>query len=62
MRLMPVTAIMAYIVNLALLDRVISDAVCQRLADERRVAWNQALQPASCSSKFTKSKYINKCV
>ena len=37
---MPVTAIMVHIVNLALLDRVISDAVCQRLADERRVAWN----------------------
>ena len=37
---MPATAITVYTVNLALLDRVISEAVCLRLADKRRVAWS----------------------
>ena len=37
---MPVTAITVNIVNMALFHRVISEAVCQRLADERRVGWS----------------------
>ena len=37
---MPATAITVCIVNLTLFDRVISEAVCLRLADERRVGWS----------------------
>ena len=59
---MPVTAITVYVVNLALLDRVISDTVCPEISGRAKRSLKQAPQPASCSSKFTESKYINKCV